>query len=212
VSDHSTNNADHADCADHNIGPVILQCRVLPPMRWVATQGLGIFGAYVAMPLGIIPFFASWPALGAVFLFQESPQWAKVLAFGLVFVPVYTALAWLVYLHPRADHLVFCKNGFDLRITFKQRRVLFSELAKINFGLQSTVFEAIMSVVELARPRQMAMIRELASAALNLHFKDGSKITFKSFLHRFEPQDLQQFLAFVAEQHPGLCQEDDNHS
>jgi len=163
-----------------------------------------MLGAYVTMPLLFVPLWATLAAAGALLLVQDGTQWVKITIFACCFVIVYAILIWLIYFQPCGDYLILHKKGFRLKITFKQRQVLFQELRAITFGLESPVFRALANLLALARPGQAAALRDLASAEMNLHYKDGSKVVFKGFLHRFESEDLQAFVNFLAERHAEL--------
>jgi hypothetical protein len=193
--------------AEAPLGPEVFRCRPLSPLQWVAAQGFGILGACVLMPFFLIPFFASWPALFALYLVGEGPDGLKFVVFVVCFLPCYLALFWLVYLQPRGDHLIVHREGFRLKITFKRREVLFRELRVIAFGLESALVRGVMGALRGVRPGQAAMLQEQASAAMNLHYKSGVKTVFKSFLLRFEPEGLQRFLDYLDEQHPELVQQ-----
>jgi hypothetical protein len=192
------------------LGPEVLRCRPTSPMTWVASQGLGLLGAYLVLPLVILPFFALWPAVGVLRLLQDGPAWLqKASALGC-FASVYACLVWLVYLQPRGDYLVLCQRGFRLKITtFKPREVLFEELRAISFGLNKPGFiRGAEAVARLVRPGFMAMVDEMGSAAMNLHYRNGKTVVFKSFLHRFVPEDTKQFPAHLAKEHPELLPDD----
>lgn len=190
--------------ADQTLGSEIFRCRPLSSMMWVSAQGLGVLGAYVALPFIIIPFFAMWPSLGVLLLLREEPRWLGLGAAGSCFLFCYAAFLWLVYFQPCGDYLVLHNNGFRLKITFKRREILFRDLIRITFGLESVMFDALTGFLHRFRPGQTRMIQEQASAAMNLYFRDGKKTVFKSFLFRFEPQDTQMFLDHVVKHHPEL--------
>lgn len=205
MSNDSTKPSNEAEQSNEELGPVILTCRPLSPMRWVAAQGLGLLGAYVLMPFGVLPFFAAIPAGAVLFLFNGPPLPTVALVCGAtVFLVVYLALIWLVYLQPRGDHLVLHRDGFRLKITFKRRQIRFAQLRAITFGIESTAFQALLRGFGYVQPGQASGQRELANAAVNFTFHDGSKTTFKSFLHRFEEDDLRQFFTFISEHHSRL--------
>lgn len=176
-------------------------------MRWVAAQGLGTLGAYVALPFGVLPFFAMWPALITTLGVPRGAGLLKAVVFAMCFIPGYVTLVWLVYVQPRGDHLVVCENGFRLKITFKRREVLFRDLLAISFGLDSAIFKGITQVLGVLQPRQAQMLGNLSNAAMQLHFKNGSRTTFKSFLHRFELEDLQRFFDYLAGNYPQFFRE-----
>jgi hypothetical protein len=174
-------------------------------MTWVASQGLDLIGAWVVLPLIVLPFFAFWPAAGVLHLLHGGPVGLRNSAALGCFVAVYACLVWLVYLQPRGDYLVLCQRGFRLKITFKRREVLFEELRAISFGLDKPDFvRGAEAVARLFRPGLMAMVDELGSAAMNLHYRNGKTVVFKGFLHRFVREDTEQFLAHLAKEHPEL--------
>lgn len=186
--------------SDEDLGETILRCRPLPPMQWVSAQGFGVLGAYLAMPLVILPFFAMIPAaLALVLLVPNGPQAANIAVFTTCFFAVYVPLAWLVYLHPRGDHLVLHTHGFQVKITFKLRRVLFRQLRSISIGKDAGLSGPLGVFVRAFQPGHAAMIEELARAAMNLHYQDGSTTVFKQFMHRFEPEDLDKFFGYIAQ-------------
>src|SRR6266852_1000881 len=133
--------------ADDDIGTVVLACRPIPVGRWVATKELGAVGAYILAPLLILPLFAFWPALGALFLVEDAPQWARIAVFTITFAAGYASLFWFTYFQPRGDHLVLGSKGFRVRMGLKHRRALFSELSSITFGLESAILGTLISLI-----------------------------------------------------------------
>lgn len=192
---------EYVSTNDSELGPVVLRCRPLSPIRWAAEE-LGVLVAYIVAPLFLIPFYAFWPAMGVLYMVLDRAQWVKITAFTCCFVTVYAIMIWFCYFLPRGDYLVLHENGFRLKILFRPWGIPFGELRSITFGLVSVDFGAVTNALALVRP---AMLRELSNAALNLHYKNGRKVVFRSFLHRFEAEDLQTFLNYVAEHHPELC-------
>ena len=199
--------SQHADEPhDEEFGPEIFRCRPLPPMKWVAAQamGNGFVFAWIALPFGILPFFAMWPSMGAAYLVQDAAPPVKFGVFFACFIPIYAALFWLVYLQPRGDHLIVFQRGISVKITFKWRDLFFDELSGITFGLESATYDAFVGGLRWVRPGQAASLAGHGNAAINFYFKDGGKTVFKSFLLRFEPEDTQRFLDYLAEHHPRL--------
>jgi hypothetical protein len=174
-------------------------------MRWVSAQGLGLLGAYLAMPVIILPFMALWPSVGVLYLVRNTPSWLRLSLFCICFALCYGTFLWLVYLQPRGDYLVLHTRGFRLRITFKRREVLFDDLQAITFGLQSKLLQIMRGGLRVVQPGQARFLDEIAFQAMNLHYKNGNKTVFKQFLVRFEPEDTGRFLEYIAQYHPELC-------
>lgn len=209
MSPHDDKTLDPPPNLDADLGPVILQCRPLPSVEWVANQGLGLVGAYVLMPAFLIPFFAAWPAGGCLlYLADKTPLWLARAAGGLSFGLAYSLLFWLVYFQPRNDHLILCQHGFKVKFFLDNRTVLFRDLKAVTFGSEDAILDGFVTFLSVIKRHQANMLQELASAAMNLRFKDGDADSFKNILNRFEPEDLQEFLIYLAEHHPELFREE----
>lgn len=187
---------------------VVFECRPVSAIRWVAAQGYGLFGAYVVLPLVVIPFVALLATSGVLRLVAAGPQWLRIVAPLATFVLCYGVLFWLSYFHPRGDYLVLHPRGFRVKITFRQHVVLFDDLETISFGLDSAVFRLSRGISGSLRLGQGTFVDELASTALNVHFKDGTQKVFKQFLARFEPEDTQRFLDYIGQHHGRLLQKE----
>jgi hypothetical protein len=158
---------------------------------------------YVLYPLVFIPGLS---LMTTAFLYEAlgySREERLNMVFWIIFVSLYVALSWAVFVLPLSDRLVLYERGIRIKSGFKRRIFSFDAVESILIGRAPSKMEkGLRGVLAILKPGDARWMRSLDSSGITVVTKDGKAHVFKLLLTRFKPREVEEFFRELVRQHP----------